>query len=131
MRITKLKKISIIATICAIAMIFAHMIIPHSHNSCHSKDDSCCTISSSFSQGEQIPEGHLHCIISNTVFQQDTNYELNSILLILAVEHWGYVYSPSDLPLILNLDYNHKFTEDVALKLFVRRLPSRAPPTFA
>ena len=132
MRITKLKYISAFAIVCAITMVFVHMLIPHSHNSCLDEQDSqCCTSEIRYSEDINDTDSHYHCIITNSAYQKDTTKEINSNLIVLSAEHWGYIYSPIDLPLTQKPEVFAVFSDNLTLEFISQKLPNRAPPRIA
>lgn len=130
MRITRIKGISALATLCAVVMIFLHMVIPHSHKPCSNEEgeDKCISYYAKLSQISSDTGSHYHCMIINSVYQNDSAKRSDTNLQILAVQHWGYTYSPIVLPTISVLEYLLVFGENHRLKFISQKLQNRAPP---
>ncbi len=129
MRITKLKNISIVGIICALIMIFAHIVIPHIHSDVHSHNHSCDhSLCQSHITQSPIEDGHAHkCMIADVVYHPDSSKDTDYILAILDVEDFGYTYNP-DYAEEEIIEKFFPLTIPLNILIVSKDLPFRAPP---
>lgn len=133
MRITRLKAISSYITFCALIMISAHIAIPHSHGICFDSHaaDTCCTSALQVNESTSKDDSHHHCMVTNIVYQQDTQKTDNIDFIALSVEHFGQIYSPIILQAEKRYNPRVPLSQRIILHHFFKKLPQRAPPAIA
>lgn len=136
MRITAIKKTSILTIICAMIMIFAHTVIPHTYDCLDESQmslESCCSGDNGqhFNDLNASQNTHHHCIVINIVYHPDSSREVDYSLTILSVEYFGNTYNLHALPLVIENEYRAPFNESIALRYLSNKLSWRAPPSIA
>lgn len=131
MRITKLRVASSYMIFCAIIMIFAHIVIPHSHNTCYDsqneQSNACCN--QELSEQSNHDGTHHNCMIKNIVYQQDSQKDGDLHLIALSVEHFGHTYSPRIPILETGVNFRIPLSNTIIQRYIFKKLPQRAPPT--
>lgn len=138
MKIDRLQRLSLFMIVCALAMIFAHIIIPHYCDLCCNSHDNIttenhCSNESLFVVDTNSHSGlnHHHCNITNIAYRSDSNRALAANLTLFCEELFDFtnIYSKIFCVKIKKqfiLDINYIITNYARLEL-----PRRAPPVLA
>ena len=120
--------------IFAISMIFAHMLVSHTHYvDCHEsniKNNISHFDNISFSETASH-HGHSHCIITDIAYYQNHTQPILADAFIFVSQNFEYTYLLINSDENTDYEYHNVKSEKIILKRYSKGLSFRAPPIVA